>query len=120
MLSDLAERACTNYHSIKAEQEVAFVVDPATVALMTDLIVAITKLWQACNKTPEEATDEANDPTELERKIVENVVRKKLWFWQYWSYGEKVVDALMETGLGLEAEEVEQLYQEIQQNVSRK
>lgn len=129
MLQALAEFAALNYKNpTNKDVEVStysVAIDPATVTLMADAIVAIVQLWKSCKKTPEQAAKDANQQFDLyqetsQRKAVENVVRKQLWFWQWWSYGQRVVDALLYTGKSLTPEQIVQLYEEVQENAKRK
>ena len=121
MLQDVGNRAASHFHKDPTSDDSTPVVfDPATAMLMCEAIVQIVKLWEACRKTPEQATEQAISTTGADRKIVENVVRRRLWWWQWYSWGPKMVDALMAAGLDTDPAEIASLFDEVKANAARK
>ena len=92
--------------------EVLVAIDPATITLITPIVIEIIKIIVACRKSPDEAVAIINSPEEVEVAIVKKVVRRRLGFWRYWWSGGKIIQAILDSGKYSSESEVEMVYKE--------
>ena len=91
MVNEVSERITARYHGTYNNGMMTVAFDPATVALVTKVIIEIVSLWKMCNMDPEGAQVLAGNQATGDVDKVRETVRAELWWWQYWSYGEKIV-----------------------------
>lgn len=105
-LNKVAEKAAKNYGKDNAA------LDPATIGLFMELIKQFIAMFQGC-KTAPAAHQDMKQPRFIERVRARMLVRENMGGKDFRQNGDKVLDALFETGRDLSANEVEELYKEV-------
>src|SRR3989337_709252 len=96
MRDDIVNRTAALYqtgtYDVNAPVQVA--IDPASIALISSIVLEVIKIIQGCRKTPEETVDMVQSPIAKEVNIVKTVVRRRMGFFRYWWNGGKVIKAV--------------------------
>ena len=99
------------------KQEVFF--DPATITLITTIVLQVIKLIKHCTKdseTPEkEALEVAHRPSYRAERQLNRILRKKLGWKKYWKEGTKYKEAILDEGKTLTKEDILGLYTDEEQ-----
>lgn len=106
VLNKVSEKAAKNYGKDNAA------LDPATIGLFMELIKQFIALFQGC-KTAQAAHQDMKQPRLIERVRARMLVRENMGGKDFRQNGDKVLEALFETGKDLSANEVEELYKEV-------
>lgn len=80
-------------------QEVAL--DPATLTVITSVVIETLKLVNSCVQSAEEAAKIVHSPTDDNITKLKAVIRQQLGWWNNWWYGAKYLQALLITGTQL-------------------
>lgn len=91
-------------------------VDPGSIIMYISILNGLVKLLKQCNKEPHEVAMVAYNikkpNTTQEYRQLKRLVRREVgwikWFWE----GSKIMDAVIETGINSDVEEIQAVYQE--------
>jgi hypothetical protein len=109
-LTSVASRVAQNYSKVSGDKEAAL--DPATISGFIGLIQEVITLFKNCKQTPAQAVKSMKNPSLGQRVSLRRTVRQELGRKDFRAEGDKVVDALLNTGSTLLESEVDALYKE--------
>lgn len=107
----LANDVAVNFNTTNGA-EAAF--DISMIPQIISIAKEVISLWKECNKTPEQLVSSTlNSPSLFEKVILRRTVRHNLGIRKFRKNGDKVIEALLQTGKGYSEADIQELYNEV-------
>lgn len=87
--------------------------DPATIMTFAELIMQLMAKFKECKASPTSATQQMKNPGFFHKITLRRTVRDELGSQAFRQHGEDIVEALLDTGNKVTAEDVNSLYKEL-------
>jgi hypothetical protein len=108
VLQTLTDRAVANF----ADKQDSAQFDPAIIFVIAEMVVQIIEMLEDCRE-PDDATEIANDPSWLQKRLVRVQARRMMGRKEYRKNGSEVVDSLLDAGKSITASEMAGAYGEL-------
>lgn len=107
----LAQQVAQDYAKVSGQKEAAL--DPATIAGFASLVLEIFSMFKSCKASPAQAVKASKSPNLPQRVALRRTVRSELGRKDFRAEGDKVIEALLNSGNNLTEKDVEALYNEV-------
>lgn len=108
-LSIVTDRAVNNFSDNYSNA----VFDPAMIFMIFEVISELVAMFDSCDKNASDATQMAQNPSRLQKRLVAIKVRRKLGRRDYRQYGSNAVKSILEAGKTTNEAEMTAVYDEI-------
>lgn len=106
----IRDRAVSNF----AARNPGRAVDPASFAVLLELIMQLIAAFQDCKKEPEDAVAMVSKPTWLQRRVLTLKVKRELGRRGWRNHGRDTVAALLQTGREIHVEEMRDAFDDME------
>lgn len=94
--------------NLNKHQEVFF--DPATIALITKIVIDVIRLMKSCRKTDNDAVRTVHHPDRRELITLRRIIRRRIGVRNYIRHGSSLMNAILEQGKFTSHNEVKYIY----------
>lgn len=110
-IQEISQQVTENYVSGLDEKD-GYSISPATIMLIATIVTEVVKVWKECKKKKEDAVKMATSPSRFERLALRSICVRTIGAREYRRSGDKLMEALLNTGKTLTPETVQEMYDE--------
>jgi hypothetical protein len=108
---DAGMRVATQYSTAFSEDK-EFALDPTSIIAFIDIIKQVVEMWANCKMNGKTAKQTAENPTVMQRLLVRRRVKETMGGRAFRDHGDRVIQALIETGRDVDDEYLQKLIDE--------
>ena len=88
------------------------IVDPASIIMVTSVIIEVIKLIKRC-RTERETINVAHNPSSFEKRVLYRIIRKKLGWKEYFRNRHTLANSILNTGASMSEDKIFNLFEEV-------